>query len=410
LDKENTAMNILISSYSCNPYLGSEDGVGWNWLLQYSKHAKPGDHVYVITKKFNEEAMRKGIAEFGLDNVTLWISEPPYYLDWFREKHSMFHHMYYSLWQRYAYRYVKKQNISFDVIHHVTMTDWRFAGAFSKFKNAYTIFGPVGGGQEIPKALKGYQTKHMMEMIRTVANRTRKYLPGYRSRIKAFDVIYAVNHETKKYLQEIVDMSKIHIEPDCAIAESYKNIVLPKKDKPSRKFIFSGRYDLPRKGVMFLIEALSYLPKDFEYEIDFYGGPMDCTLKNIIQKAGLEGRLRLCGRLPYMELREVYSHYDALLFSSIIETSGNVLVEAMANGLPVVGIDTSFSSLLNANGCGIFVNPNVPLEELKQSYANAMVQLFADADYHRYSANAYHYANSLTWEKKYETVYEAIHS
>ena len=36
-------MNILISTYGCNPYLGSEDAVCWNWILQYSQNVEPRD-------------------------------------------------------------------------------------------------------------------------------------------------------------------------------------------------------------------------------------------------------------------------------------------------------------------------------------------------------------------------------
>ena len=48
-------MNYLISAYSVNPYHGSEDGVGWNWVLQYEKNYKAGDRIILLTKKYNEE-------------------------------------------------------------------------------------------------------------------------------------------------------------------------------------------------------------------------------------------------------------------------------------------------------------------------------------------------------------------
>ena len=51
-------MNYLVSAYSINPYRGSEDGIGWNWVLQYEKHWKPGDRILVLTKQFNEADTR----------------------------------------------------------------------------------------------------------------------------------------------------------------------------------------------------------------------------------------------------------------------------------------------------------------------------------------------------------------
>ena len=45
-------MNYLISAYSVNPYKGSEDSIGWNWVLQYEKNYKEGDRIILLTKKF----------------------------------------------------------------------------------------------------------------------------------------------------------------------------------------------------------------------------------------------------------------------------------------------------------------------------------------------------------------------
>ena len=60
-------MKILLSAYSINPTNGSEDGVGWNWLLKLSeKFTSPDDEIWVITKKFNEEDTRAGIEKAGL--------------------------------------------------------------------------------------------------------------------------------------------------------------------------------------------------------------------------------------------------------------------------------------------------------------------------------------------------------
>ena len=53
-------MNYLISAYSVNPYHGSEDGVGWNWVLQYEKNYKAGDRIILLTKKYNEEDPEQG--------------------------------------------------------------------------------------------------------------------------------------------------------------------------------------------------------------------------------------------------------------------------------------------------------------------------------------------------------------
>lgn len=138
-------MNYLISAYSVNPYKGSEDSIGWNWVLQYEKNYKEGDKIILLTKKFNENDTRKGFREFNIQHVELVIVDVPNVLNWFREKYSVFHHMYYILWQHWAWLWVKHSGIHFDVIHHVTMNDYRIPSELYKAKGAKVIWGPMGG-------------------------------------------------------------------------------------------------------------------------------------------------------------------------------------------------------------------------------------------------------------------------
>ena len=78
-------MNYLISAYSVNPYKGSEDSIGWNWVLQYEKNYKEGDRIILLTKKFNEKDTRRGLKEFNIQHVELVIVDVPDALNWFRE-------------------------------------------------------------------------------------------------------------------------------------------------------------------------------------------------------------------------------------------------------------------------------------------------------------------------------------
>ena len=43
--------NILVSAYGCEPFVGSEAGVGWNWVLQMAKN----NRLHVITRENNRE-------------------------------------------------------------------------------------------------------------------------------------------------------------------------------------------------------------------------------------------------------------------------------------------------------------------------------------------------------------------
>lgn len=264
-------MNYLISAYSVNPYHGSEDGVGWNWVLQYEKNYKAGDQIILLTKKYNEEDTRKGLEEFGIKHIELAITDVPLILNWFREKYSMFHHMYYILWQHYAWKWVKQSGINFDVIHHVTMGDYRIPGEMSKAKNARTIFGPVGGAQITPDSLKIYEKNIITAKIRELVNASCSVNPFYIKKIRAYTDVIASNDETYQQITRIRGKKHTQQMVELGIAEEYKNREIITKPDGKLKILFSGRL-IEKKGIVFLIEVMNMLKDKVDFELNLCGG------------------------------------------------------------------------------------------------------------------------------------------
>lgn len=401
-------MNILLSSYSINPYKGSEDAVGWNWLLQLSKNFNnKNDKIYVITKKYNEKATVKGIEEAGLRNVELIITDVPHYLNWFREKHSIFHHMYYILWQKEAYKWVKKCNIKFDIVHHVTMGDFRITGKMFKLKDAYTIFGPVGGGQSTPSNLKCYETNKNHEKFREIINRLTTVNPFYKRRIKKFNNVFAVNPETEKILSK-VSGKNVSLLFDAGVLEKNKNLTINKQNNEIPKIIYVGRL-IGKKGVMFLIDVIKVLPQNTKFVMSLYGeGPLKDSLNKKIKDYNLSDRVKIEGQIPYDKISTVYQNADIFVLPSLRETGGTVLVEAMAHSLPICSLDMSFSHILKEKECGIFTNVNQSRENIINEFANNLLTLINQQDLRlNLGKNGYKYANSeLTWDNKFKTVYK----
>lgn len=403
-------MNILLSSYSINPYKGSEDAVGWNWLLQVAKHFnKPNDKIYVVTKKFNEKDTVKGIKELGLNNVELIIVDVPNYLNWFREKHSMFHHMYYMLWQNEAYRWAKKSKIKFDVVHHVTMGDFRITGKMYKFKDTYTIFGPVGGGQVTPDSLKCYESNKFYEKFRQMINNATLIFPSYGKSINKFDKVYAVNEETAEIMKQSSGKS-IDLLTDVALTDNLKNLHIDKTDNEITKIIFVGRL-IEKKGIIFLLDIIKSLQPNLPFTLEIYGdGPMKNKVNSYIIENNLSDKVFLKGTLPYAEIYSVYKHADIFVLPSLRETGGTVLTEAMAHKLPICALNMSISKTLNKHKCGLFANTNQNKEKIIKEFANNLEILVKNPDLRRdLGENGYNYANNeLTWDKKFETVYTGI--
>lgn len=402
-------MKYLISAYSANPYKGSEDYTGWNWIRQISLNSSKNDEIYVLTKKYNEEAIRKGIKEEGLKNIKLIIIEVPSYLNWFREKYSVFHHMYYILWQQQALKWVKASNIKFDFLHHVTMTDFRILSFIDKIEGGIKIFGPVGGAQNTAKSLRKYEKQKMREFFRRIVNFCTIYNPFYKIRIRKYDKIYACNYETYYQLKKVCENVKLLSE--LAISNSMKNLIINKEMKNDCcNLIYVGRL-IEKKGLMFLMDIINDLNHKEIREnwiLEIYGeGPLNKKINKYIAENKLNKRVFLRGQCDFNYINKLYDSADVLLFPSLRESGGNVLVEAMAHKLPIISLQIGFSKVLTKKECGIFINTNDDLKIIQNNFVNAVIELIKKSKLRENMGNnGYNYVNEeLTWENKYKEIY-----
>jgi phosphatidylinositol alpha 1,6-mannosyltransferase len=104
------------------------------------------------------------------------------------------------------------------------------------------------------------------------------------------------------------------------------------------------------------------------------------------------------GHLEGTELSQAYSSADVFVFPSRVETLGNVVLEAFASGLPVVGIAEGGTLENVVDGVnGVLCAPGDP-----DALAAAVARLAGDADLRRQmSDNARHWAEERTWERAF---------
>ena len=398
-------MNYLISAYSVNPYKGSEDSIGWNWVLQYEKNYKEGDRIILLTKKFNEKDTRRGLKEFNIQHVELVIVDVPNALNWFREKNSAFHHMYYILWQHWAWLWVKHSGIRFDVIHHVTMNDYRIPSELYKAKGAKVIWGPMGGAQVTPRPLKVYEKNQLVASFREFVNKSCSWNPFYKKALRSYYKIYCINNETQKQISRIVGKD-VPLMPELALRDEYKNLPIRKGKNDILKIVFVGRL-IGKKGIAFLVDALSLMPTDIDWELLIFGDGDDRALiEKQIADSCIGKNVKLMGNRPLNQIAEAYQQADVFVLPSLRETSGNVLLEAMAYAVPIVAFDTSFCRLLKEVDCGVFINTEQALDNIKEDYCKAIVTLGQDKELAKQMGlNGYKYVNSkLTWDEKYRII------
>lgn len=130
--------------------------------------------------------------------------------------------------------------------------------------------------------------------------------------------------------------------------------VFPREDTchgDTIRFVFVG-YARPEKGIEYLLEAMSQVRLARPWSLEIIG-PTDrfdayeASLRTRIDKLGIADRVQWTGYVPFgAPLFEKLRQADVFVFPSLSEGTPRVLVEARANGVPIVatnvgGIPTS---------------------------------------------------------------------
>ena len=100
----------------------------------------------------------------------------------------------------------------------------------------------------------------------------------------------------------------------------------------------------PEKNLEYLCEAVIKALKKMPDQARFLvvgAGPADSLIRGMFQKESMEDRLIMAGSQSGRKLADAYNAMDLFVFSSISETQGMVLTEAMAASTPVIALDAS---------------------------------------------------------------------
>lgn len=96
---------------------------------------------------------------------------------------------------------------------------------------------------------------------------------------------------------------------------------------------------IKRKGIQDVLKALSEI-KDSYINLTIIGeGNYENELKNLCKKLGLDDSVKFMGFCPRKDIPSYFRQSDAFILLSLAEAFGNVIAEAMACGLPIIGAD-----------------------------------------------------------------------
>jgi len=128
----------------------------------------------------------------------------------------------------------------------------------------------------------------------------------------------------------------------------------------NEKIILTVSRLVKKNGIDDLIKAGQYL--NFPFKIIIIGtGPDKEKLKKLAKEKGLEDKVIFQGQVKYNELPKYYALADVFVRPSLSEGLGNVFLEAMAIGLPIIGTEVGgIPDFLKDKETGLFCEINNP--------------------------------------------------
>ena len=165
------------------------------------------------------------------------------------------------------------------------------------------------------------------------------------------------------------DMRKkaLELEPECDIMilpskGIYTDKFEPKsshtKSSDKVKILYVGRlHEL--KGLDHLIKAFSDVKKvhDNVELLIIGGGDLKGDLEKLVHDEGMDEDVKFIGEVEHLELIDYYQNSDIFVLPSLSEGLSNVIMEAMACGLPVIATDVGGNpELVKHEEGGLIVN------------------------------------------------------
>lgn len=178
------------------------------------------------------------------------------------------------------------------------------------------------------------------------------------------DAIIALSEDMKKEMQRTYNRN-IFMIPNGVDSERFRDISRDmmrhklQKDVGEKLIIFIGRFR-PEKGVQYLIDAMYIIRKKTQLtRLILVGeGPEEANLRELAQKLNLQSCIDFIGKIPIENVPCYLAASDVFVLPSLSEGMPNVVLEAMAAGLPIVATKVGGLPEIIKNGeNGFLVEP-----------------------------------------------------
>lgn len=227
------------------------------------------------------------------------------------------------------------------------------------------------------------------------------------------DLIISPSERIKEMIKSYNVKKPVEVVPTGINLKEFENLDREKVRKAynisenEKVLVFAGRL-AKEKNIEFLLEIFKMISLELS-DIWFLivgGGPEEENLKNLARKMNIKNVI-FTGYLPKLQVFNCFSAADIFVFSSLTETQGLVLLEAMASYLvPVVLKGPGVEEVITEGVDGFLCPPD------KNYFKEKIIKLILDKNlYYKMSQAARKKAekfSSASLAKKLENIYKSL--
>lgn len=404
-------INVLINAYAVSPAWGSEPGMGWHWIINLSKNC----NLFIITEGEWRVEIENAVKTLPQkDNLHFYYNPLPDKVRKMCWKQGDWRfYWYYRKWQKHTFEIaqdiIKENHI--DVIHQLNMIGFREPGYLWKIKKIPFVWGPVGGMELVPIGyLKNIsiRQKVVVYVKNFLNNIQRKHQPRLLSVLSRADVIIAATKGVYDLIANYHHKNVILInETGC-----YENLIKIKGKKDNLDILWVGKFDF-RKQLSLALHIIAALPREYIVKFHIVGSDSQIEIiryKQLAKKLNIEDRVIWHGSMPHEEVLKFMEQCDIFLFTSIMEGTPHVVLEALQSNLPIVCFDAYGQAGVVNDSIGIKI-PITNTDQSVKDFVEAITQLYNDRErLATLKSNCLARQQQLSWDTKAQQMIEIYKS
>lgn len=399
-------MNILINAYACAPNWGSEQGMAWHWITELAKM----HNLYIITEGEWKKEIEEAVALLDVkDNIHFYynpVSDKIRTMCWNQGDWRFY--WYYRKWQKKTLTIARQicSEHRIDIIHQLNMIGFREPGYLWNIYDTHYIWGPVGGMEIVPLSyLSGMPlSKKTKYIVKNMLNHLQiRYSTRVCKAIHRADIVIAATQGTYNSFVKLHHIKPVYMnEAGCTILEQH---TAHNFNKDQLDILWVGRF-LDTKKLDIAIRTIAKV-KDLPVFLHIVGNGSDtenAMYQQMADKMGISNNIKWYGKLANKKVQEMMNQMDLFLFTSVLEGTPHVVLEAITNCLPILCIDTCGQGQLVNEAIGW----KVPLTNPQQNstdFAAILRRIIINRDeIKQKSDNCKQRQRKLSWENKLVTM------